>query len=181
MNETVEMSKLRGEISILKEELQRLKIVAEREKNRANWNYEQYSDLQQELEKTKEQRDELDKEITHLHGSFQQRAETEREQSASKARAHCKEKTGIDAILAEREKTHGSFSTHANCTQLLEDTFYSFKLSHFYNSVMREGLHMIFHKLGRIAAGSVTHKDHWDDIAGYATLVSRSLENREEE
>ena len=83
MNETVEMSKLRGEISILKEELQRLKIVAEREKNRANWNYEQYSDLQQELEKTKEQRDELDKEITHLHGSFQQRAETEREQSAS--------------------------------------------------------------------------------------------------
>jgi hypothetical protein len=41
MNETVEMSKLRGEISILKEELQRIKIVAEQEKSRANWNYEQ--------------------------------------------------------------------------------------------------------------------------------------------
>jgi hypothetical protein len=107
--------------------------------------------------------------------------EKEREQYASNTRAHCKEKTGIDAILAEREKTHGSFETHANCTQILEDTFYSFKPSLFYNSVMREGLHMIFHKLGRIAAGCATHKDHWDDIAGYATLVSRSLENLEKE
>jgi len=178
MNETVEMSKLRGEISILKEELQRIKIVAEREKNRANWNYEQYNDLQQELEKTKEQRNELDKELTSVHESFRQRVETEREQNASNTRAHCKEPTGIDAILAEREKTHGSFETHANCTQILEDTFYSFKPSLFYNSVMREGLHMIFHKLGRIAAGCATHKDHWDDIAGYATLVSRSLEKK---
>jgi hypothetical protein len=33
MNETVEMSKLRGEISILKEELQRIKIVAEQAMN----------------------------------------------------------------------------------------------------------------------------------------------------
>ena len=162
MNETVEMSKLRGEISILKEELQRIKIVAEREKNRADINYAFSIDLEKKLAEVIEERE--------------QGVEKEREQSASKAPAHCEEKTGIDAILAEREKTHGSFETHANCTQLLEDTFYSFKLSHFYNSVMREGLHMIFHKLGRIAAGSQTHKDHWDDIAGYSTLVSRSLE-----
>ena len=177
MNETVEMSKLRGEISILKEELQRLKIVAEQERNRADAHSDSFADLQEELEKTIKQRDELDKELTSVYESFQ----SEREQAASKTRAHCKEKTGIDAILSEREKTHGSFETHANCTQLLEDTFYSFKPSHFYNSVMREGLHMIFHKLGRIAAGSITHKDHWDDIAGYATLVSRSLENIEKE
>jgi len=44
---------------------------------------------------------------------------------------------------------------------------------------MREGLHMVFHKLGRIAAGCATHKDHWDDIAGYATLVSRDISSRE--
>ena len=183
MNETVEMSKLRGEISILKEELQRMKIVAEKEKNRADWNYEQHNDLQQELEKTKEQRDELDREITSLHEGFRQQAERqriEREQSASKAPAHCEEKTGINAILAEREKTHGSFETHANCTQLLEDTFYCFRDKHCFTAVMQEGLHMIFHKLGRIAAGCATHKDHWDDIAGYATLVSRSLKEEKE-
>ena len=182
MNETVEMSKLRGEISILKEELQRLKIVAEKEKNRANQNASQYGNLYQELEKTKEQRDELDREITHLHAKyFQQRVETEREQYASKAPAHYEEKTGIDAILSEREKTHGSFSVHANCTQLLEDTFYGFLGKHCFTAVMQEGLHMIFHKLGRIAAGSPVFRDHWDDIAGYATLVSRSLENLEKE
>lgn len=176
MNETVETSKLRGEISILKEELQRLKIVAEQEKNRANWNYKQHNNLQQELLKTKEQRDELDREITCLHEKYsQQLVETEREHLPG-ARAHCKEKTGIDAILAEREKTHGSFSVHANCTHSLEDTFYGFLGKHRSTAVMQEGLHMIFHKLGRIAAGCATHKDHWDDIAGYATLVSRSLE-----
>ena len=177
MNETVEMSKLRGEISILKEELQRLKIVAEQEKNRADAHSDSFADLQEELEKTIKQRDELDKELTSVYESFQ----SEREQAASKTRAHCKEKTGIDAILSEREKTHGSFSVHANCTKVLEDTFYSFQDKLFFTAVMQEGLHMIFHKLGRIAAGSITHKDHWDDIAGYATLVSRSLENLEKE
>ena len=184
MNETVEMSKLRGEISILKEELQRLKIVAEQEKNKADALSSAYDTMYMELKTTIKQRNELDGEITRLHESFQQRVEADVEKEREHlpgAPAHFERSSRIDAILAEREKTHGSFSTHANCTQLLEDTFYSFKLSHFYNSVMREGLHMIFHKLGRIAAGCATHKDHWDDIAGYATLVSRSLENREEE
>ncbi|WP_287664426.1 hypothetical protein [Accumulibacter sp.] len=162
MNETVEMSKLRGEISILKEELQRIKIVAEQEKKRADFNYEFSTNLQKKLAEVIEERE--------------QRVEKDREQSASKAPAHCKEKTGIDAILAEREKTHGSFETGANCTQALEDTFYGFLGKHCFTAVMQEGLHMIFHKLGRIAAGCATHKDHWDDIAGYATLVFRSLE-----
>lgn len=218
MNETVEMSKLRGEISILKEELQRIKIVAaqeknrsdsfadlqqeleiiikqrdelyralqqiktvaEQEKSRANWNYERYNDLQQELEKTKEQRDELDREITCLHEKHFQLRDERSEQYASNTRAHYEEKTGIDAILAEREKTHGSFFVHANCTHSLEDTFYSFLGKHCFTAVMQEGLHMVFYKLGRIAAGCATHKDHWDDIAGYATLVSRSLKEEKE-
>ena len=176
MNETVEMSKLRGEISILKEELQRIKTTAEREKERADALSSAYDTMYMELKTTIKQRDELNREITCLHESFRQRVETEREQSASKAPAHCKEKTGIDAILAEREKTHGTFFVHANCTQLLEDTFYSFRDKHCFTAVMQEALHMIFHKLGRIAAGSPHFQDHWDDIAGYATLVSRSLE-----
>jgi hypothetical protein len=31
------------------------------------------------------------------------------------------------------------------------------------------------HKIGRILAGNPDHKDHWDDIAGYTTLVAREL------
>jgi predicted ribosome quality control (RQC) complex YloA/Tae2 family protein len=181
MNETVEMSKLRGEISILKEELQRIKIVAEQEKNKADALSSAYDTMYMELKTTIKQRNELDGEITRLHESFRQRVETEREQNASKAPAHFERSSRIDAILAEREKTHGSFSVHANCTQVLEDSFYDFQDKSSFTAVMQEGLHMIFHKLGRIAAGSRVFQDHWDDIAGYATLVSRSLENREEE
>ena len=158
MNETVEMSKLRGEISILKEELQRIKTTAEREKERADAHSDCLVDLQEELEKTIKQRDEL----------------ISRQQSASALPP-----AGIDAILAEREKTHGSFSVHAECTQTLEDTFYSYKGCSFFTAVQLEAVHMIFHKLGRIAAGSPSYKDHWDDIAGYATLVSRDISSRE--
>ena len=154
----MEISKLRGEISILKEELQRIKTTAEREKERADAHSDCLVDLQEELEKTIKQRDEL----------------ISRQQSASALPP-----AGIDAILAEREKTHGSFSVHAECTQTLEDTFYSFKGQGYFTAVQLESLHMIFHKLGRIAAGSPHFRDHWDDIAGYATLVSKDISSRE--
>ena len=153
----LEISKLCGEISILKEELQRIKTTAEREKERADAHSDCLTDLQEELEKTIKQRDEL----------------ISRQQSASALPP-----AGIDAILAEREKTHGSFYVHANCTQTLEDTFYCYKEKCYFTAVQLESLHMIFHKLGRIAAGSPHFRDHWDDIAGYATLVSRDISSR---
>lgn len=34
---------------------------------------------------------------------------------------------------------------------------------------------MIAHKLARIAVGDPDVNDHWDDIAGYATLVSQRM------
>lgn len=154
----LEISRLRGEISILKEELQRVKTTAEREKERADAHSDCFLDMQEELEKTIKQRDAL----------------ISRQQSASALPP-----AGIDAILAERWKTHGSFHTHANCTQTLEDTFYSYKEKGYFTAVQLEALHMIFHKLGRIAAGSPHFQDHWDDIAGYATLVSRDISSRE--
>jgi hypothetical protein len=41
--------------------------------------------------------------------------------------------------------------------------------------MQREALDMTAHKIGRILAGDPDHKDHWDDIAGYTTLVAREL------
>jgi len=77
-------------------------------------------------------------------------------------------------LLAERGKTHGDFSLHAQITQELKEVMNEHgvqKLSH----VQREALEMIQHKIGRILAGNPDHKDHWDDIAGYAKLVSDRL------
>ena len=42
-------------------------------------------------------------------------------------------------------------------------------------SAQRESLEVIATKIGRILGGDPTHKDHWDDIAGYAELVAREL------
>jgi hypothetical protein len=32
---------------------------------------------------------------------------------------------------------------------------------------------MIAHKIGRIIAGDPDFRDHWDDLAGYATLIAQ--------
>jgi hypothetical protein len=41
-----------------------------------------------------------------------------------------------------------------------------------------EALEMIAHKIGRILSGDPNHQDHWDDIAGYAKLVSERLQGK---
>ena len=76
-------------------------------------------------------------------------------------------------LLNERGKTHGDFTIHAMFTQRLKAVAYSDWGG--YSSmteVQREAIDMILHKIGRIIAGDPNHKDHWDDIAGYAKLVS---------
>ena len=174
----VEMSRLRGEISILKEELQRVKTTAEREKERADAHSDCFLDMQKELEATIKQRDELISRQQSASALPPAECEPKELMHSRKMATIYDDPKGIDAILAEREKTHGSFAVHANCTQTLEDTFYSFKEEDHFTAVQLEALHMIFHKLGRIAAGSPHFQDHWDDIAGYATLVSRDISRR---
>ncbi len=85
----------------------------------------------------------------------------------------------VEKILEEREKTHGAFADHAVYTQhiktLIRDLTKTSKKC--LTAVQTEALDMIAHKLGRILAGDPNHKDHWDDIAGYAVLVSKELNN----
>ena len=81
--------------------------------------------------------------------------------------------TDITTILAERRNQHGDFSVHAVLTQRLKAVAWSDVGG--YSSltdVQREAVDMIPHKIGRILAGNPNHRDHWDDIAGYAKLVS---------
>ena len=83
--------------------------------------------------------------------------------------------TPTDALLAERGKTHGDFNEHARITQDLKFTITSAPGFARLSAAQRETLDMTAHKIGRILAGDPNHPDHWDDIAGYARLISRDL------
>ena len=82
----------------------------------------------------------------------------------------------MDAVLAERGKQHGNFTDHARCTQNLKETVMATPNWRRLNHCPRESIEMILHKIGRIVCGNPNHKDHWDDIMGYAKLVSDRIE-----
>ena len=86
--------------------------------------------------------------------------------------------TDINALLAERGKTHGDYEIHAAITQNLKRVMchYACDLDRKIDDDMRETLDMIAHKIGRIIAGNPSEPDHWRDIAGYAQLVANRLE-----
>lgn len=80
-----------------------------------------------------------------------------------------------DLLLAERGKTHGDFGEHARITQNLKDVMRETDGWGRLTLAQREALEMNAHKVGRILAGNADYPDHWDDIAGYARLVSQRL------
>lgn len=83
--------------------------------------------------------------------------------------------TDINTLLAERGNTHGDFTVHAAVTQGIKDLMRKAPSYPSLSPIQIEAMEMIAHKLGRIAAGNPHHRDHWDDIAGYARLVSDRL------
>ncbi len=85
--------------------------------------------------------------------------------------------TDINDILAEREKTHGSYEDHARTYDALKSALSG---NPNLSLVMQDGLDHIASKLARVSSGDPFETDHWDDIAGYATLVSRSIKREQE-
>jgi hypothetical protein len=82
----------------------------------------------------------------------------------------------IHDVLAEREKTHGSFESHASLSQALKRIMHSRdKAWEQLDPYMREALDTIQHKIARILNGNPREADHWVDISGYATLVADLL------
>jgi len=79
-----------------------------------------------------------------------------------------------EKILSERSETHGDFKQHAYYTQTMKGLIPPVTEL---NDRQLEALEMIMHKIGRILAGNPNHQDHWDDIAGYATLGSNACED----
>jgi Holliday junction resolvasome RuvABC ATP-dependent DNA helicase subunit len=79
----------------------------------------------------------------------------------------------IDELLAERGKAHGDYETQAEIAIDLKNAVrsrvgYQQRLS----AVQQDALEMIMVKVSRILNGDPNHRDHWDDIAGYARLAA---------
>lgn len=83
-----------------------------------------------------------------------------------------------DALLVEREKTHGPFDKTAAVAQAIKTVYESYgfhaKLS---RPAQAESLDMIATKIARILSGDNMNKDHWNDIAGYAKLGAEACDN----
>ena len=82
--------------------------------------------------------------------------------------------TDVNVILNERESQYGSFDNVALYTELVNKVLSNNKEQR--TDVMNMAIYMIASKLARIASGNPTHKDSWVDIAGYAQLVVKHLE-----
>jgi hypothetical protein len=81
-----------------------------------------------------------------------------------------------DPLLAEREKTHGSFKTNAEISQQLKHIFHEHIIVNF-KSEQVEALDMIALKLSRILSGQANFKDHWRDLSGYSLLAMEACDD----
>ena len=79
----------------------------------------------------------------------------------------------IDIEIKEQE--NGPFQDQAVASQIIKDLCRDCGIWGDLTDVQKESLDMIAHKIARILAGNQDNKDHWDDIAGYASLVSKEL------
>ena len=84
----------------------------------------------------------------------------------------------IESVLDERGKQYGKFSGHAEVTQKLKAVIYAHPSVRNLQPHHLEALDMIVHKIGRIVNGNPDFRDSWDDIAGYATLVSKIIDGK---
>ena len=88
----------------------------------------------------------------------------------------------VENTLEERGKRYGDFKGHADITITFKKLQRGFALSKgcVLTPSQQEALDMIFHKIGRILNGDPNYADSWHDIAGYATLVEKELNNGNE-
>jgi hypothetical protein len=83
--------------------------------------------------------------------------------------------TDIQDTLNERQKTHGSFSDNAHISQAIKLIVEHARAS--LTHVQAETLDLIATKLSRILSGNNMEAEHWLDIAGYAMLAVREIED----
>lgn len=80
-----------------------------------------------------------------------------------------------DALITERNKTHGNWEIQAQLSQSLKSAIDHAQLPvRTLSKGQREALDMIMVKVSRIVVGNPNEPDHWADIQGYARLGEKS-------
>ena len=133
--------------------------------------YEQLSNMYEETNRRyREAQQQASESLDASHWQSQQRAFVNDPRNyATQSPAH------INTLLAGRATTHGDFTDVSRVAQDIKSIMTSSKGWPKLRSAQRESLEVIATKIGRILGGDPAHKDHWDDIAGYAELVAREL------
>lgn len=83
----------------------------------------------------------------------------------------------VKNTLSERQHTHGDFPTTAMVSQQLCAYMRAAPNWDKLSFAQKEGLEMIQHKVARMLCGDPNQPDHPHDIAGYAILMEKSLDN----
>ena len=87
----------------------------------------------------------------------------------------------VDDILLDRSSTHGDYEKKCETIQAIKS---SMRRDSFNWDVlpvdMQESLDMFATKIGRILHGDDECLDHWQDIEGYARLISQRLQGERE-
>ncbi len=83
----------------------------------------------------------------------------------------------IQNLLHARSATHGSYSNVANIAQRIKRVLHDSDGWPFLSDEQAESLDMIAMKVARILSGDPSHSDHWEDIEGYARLISNRIES----
>ena len=84
----------------------------------------------------------------------------------------------LDALIAERQTTHGSFASTAWVAQTLRDVFRHELGWENMTPVAREFFDASAIKFARILSGDPDFEDHYLDIQGYAELVLIDIRKR---
>lgn len=82
----------------------------------------------------------------------------------------------IGNLLGERQKSHGTYSEVSSICQAIKRTMRNTSGWDHLANEQAEALEMIAMKIARILSGNASFADHWEDIEGYARLVSNELE-----
>ena len=76
-------------------------------------------------------------------------------------------------MLKQRGPVHGDYGRQGTLCFIIKELFKSQHQS--LSPIQSDSLDMIAVKISRILIGDPDYKDHWVDIAGYATLVAERL------
>ncbi len=81
----------------------------------------------------------------------------------------------LESTLEKRKTTYGSFFKISATSQRLKKALIHTSNFQHLGVSKKESIEMILHKIARIVHGDPEYLDNWHDIAGYATLIEKEI------